>query len=194
MRRLTLLAATAALFFQNTVLFASDWPLYGGPNTNGISSETGINKDWKQSPPKQLWSIPLSDDGYAGPSVWDNKVFIVDHNGDSDIVKAINIATGKQVWQYVYKDADKANYGFSRCTPVISNGKVYTISRLGNVNCLNAKTGAKIWSRNICNDFSGKRPTWDYSMSAFIDNNKLIVIPGGPDAAVAALERSALSK
>ncbi len=47
-------------------VFAADWPLFRGPNADGISPGTGINKSWKEKPPKQLWKYDLSGDGFAG--------------------------------------------------------------------------------------------------------------------------------
>ncbi|MCL5104044.1 MAG: PQQ-binding-like beta-propeller repeat protein [Armatimonadetes bacterium] len=190
MRRSILLIILATLFLSPFSILAADWPFYRGLGANGMSSEKVTNKNWNQSKPGILWKVAMGDDGYAGPSVAGGKVFIVDHKGKNDIVRAIDINTGKDVWRYTYEDAEKSNYGFTRCTPVVDRGRVYTISRLGTVNCLDVKSGKKIWSRNICKDFNGVRPQWDYSMSALIDGNRLIVMPGGPDASVAALDKT----
>lgn len=169
-------------------VFAADWPYFLGPNRNGISPETGINKTWKTRAPKVLWTFPMGDQGYAGPSVAGNVLYILDHAGDQDIVRALNLTNGKQIWEYRYQDARRNNYGFSRATPVVAGGKVYTISRLGLVHCLDAKSGKKIWSRSLVKDLGGRKPTWDYSMSVLLDGKKAIVVPGAPNGAVAALD------
>lgn len=171
-------------------LFAADWPQFRGPNANGIAPETGINKAWTSRTPKFLWNILLTDQGYSGPSVAGGKVFIIDHQGNQDIVRALDLRTGKDVWRFTYADASSSNYGFSRATPVVDGSKVYTLSRLGVVNCLDANSGKKLWARNIQTDFRGKKPQWDYSMSVLVDGNKLIVCPGGANAAVAALDKN----
>lgn len=173
-------------------LLAEDWPQFLGPHGNSISSETGINKDWTQKPPQVLWTVPLTDNGYSGPSVADGKVFIIDHQGSQDIVRALNLQTGAEVWRYTYEGTNKPNggaYGFSTSTPVIDQDRVYTLSHLGLLNCLKITTGEVIWSRNIATDFHGRVPDWRYAISPYIDGEKLIVIPGGPDAAVVALDK-----
>ncbi|MCL4500068.1 MAG: PQQ-binding-like beta-propeller repeat protein [Chloroflexi bacterium] len=190
MKRMVFLALVAMLILTGVMAYAADWPVFRGPNGDGISTETGINKSWNQKPPKKLWETDMHDNGYAGPSVAGGKVFIIDHRGDSDILRAIDITTGELAWQYAYKDASKDNFGFARSTPAVDSGRVYTLSRLGTVNCLDAKTGKKICSRNICKDFNGKKPNWDYAMSPFIDGNKIILVPGGPDACVVALDKT----
>lgn len=190
MRRLTTLSVLAALAITSVTVNAADWPRFLGPSGNGFSPETGIKKDWNKSAPKMLWRTSMSDNGYAGPSVVGGKVFIIDHQGGNDIVRAININTGKDTWRYSYRDSSNQNYGFSRATPLVNGGKIYTLSFLGQLNCLDAKTGKKIWSKNINTEFSGKIPQWAYSYSPYIDGNKLIVCPGGPGAAVAALDKN----
>ena len=169
------------LFALSLAALAEDWPQFLGASREGISPETKLNVNWETRAPAISWKVPMTDNGYAGPSVAAGKVFIIDHKGDQDIVRALDLATGEQVWQYSYADADKDNYGFSRATPTVNDGKVYTVSRLGQVYCLDAKLGTKIWSRNLLTEFNGKKPTWDYAMSALIDGDKVIVCPGGPN-------------
>ena len=101
-----------------------DWPKWRGPNGDSISPETGINKNWAEGPPEMLWKVNLGDDGFAGPSVADGMLFIIDHKGGDDIVRAIDINTGKDAWQFTHPDASKPNYGFSRSTPVYEEGRL----------------------------------------------------------------------
>ncbi len=179
------IAATLA-----TGAFAADWPHWRGPDRNGIAPDTGINKDWNARPPQVLWQTPMHDDGYAGPSVADGKVFIIDHDGADDVVRAIHLETGQDLWQARYPDLAKANYGFSRATPVYDSGHIYTISYLGQVHCLDANTGEIVWKLDMRRQFEGVVPQWGYSMSALIDGDRVIVVPGGPNACVAALSKA----
>jgi len=177
MNRLALTAI--ALLLCQALTHAADWPQFLGPDANGIAPDTGINKDWNAKPPQVLWRTGLSDGGFAGPSVAAGKVFIIDRKGDIDVVRAIDTATGKDVWNFEYPDPGKENYGYARATPVVDNGKVYTLSRMGLLHCLDAESGAKLWSRDIRADFGGQPPSWHYAMSPKIDGDKLIVCPGG---------------
>ncbi len=180
--------AVAAVAVPAT-LSASDWPRFRGPNADGISPETGINRDWAAKPPAVLWKTEMGDGGYAGPAVSGGRVFIVDHKGSDDVVRAIDLQTGADAWTYSYADSAKGNYGFARATPAVDAGKVYTLSRLGEVNCLDQKTGKPIWSTNIMKSFKGQMPSWHLSMSPFIDGKKLILCPGGAGASVVALDK-----
>ena len=165
--------------------WAADWPQWRGPTADGIAPDTGINKNWAQRPPQTLWQVPMGDGGYAGPSVASGKVFIIDHAGDQDMVRALDVKTGQDLWRYPYKDTDRPNYGFARATPIVNEGKVYTLGRLGQLNCLEENTGKLLWARDLVAELGGKKPEWDYAMSPVVDGSKLIVVPGGPHLVVA---------
>jgi outer membrane protein assembly factor BamB len=187
--RMTRLLAIALLMTVAAGAFAADWPIWRGPTQDGIAPDTGINKDWNGRPPAKLWQVEMHDGGYAGPSMADGKVFIIDHVGAQDIVRALDFATGAEVWSFGYDDLQKANYGFSRSTPIYDDGRLYTVSFLGNVGCLDAETGELIWGINMPGKFGGRVPTWGYAMSALIDGDKLVLVPGGPNACVTTVDK-----
>lgn len=183
-------AAGASPEPQASVPGGSDWPQFRGPMRDGTSPEKGINKNWSAKPPRLLWTAPMHDDGYAGPSCADGMVFIVDHQGNQDVVRAISLATGKDLWTYRYDNPAGHNYGYFKSTPTYSEGKLYTMSQLGLLNCLDARTGKLVWSRNMQAEFGGRKPEWDYSGSPLVDGNKVIVTPGGQNAGMVALDKN----
>lgn len=189
MRKSTVISLAMAAMCLPMALHAADWPQFRGPNANGLAPEKGINKAWNMKPPIVQWTTPMTDNGYAGASVARGKVFIINHEGGSDIVRAISIDSGKDVWSYKYADTEKENFGFSRSTPTYDAGKLYTLSMMGKLNCLDAETGKLIWTSDLIKDFNGKRPQWETAYSPVIDGQKLIVMPGGPDAAVVTLDK-----
>ncbi len=75
----------AALLATAGMTRAADWPQWRGPAGNGTASGTGLNRNWAAKPPQVLWQVPMGDQGCAGPSVADGKVFIIDHAGDQDL-------------------------------------------------------------------------------------------------------------
>jgi len=189
MRAMRLLAIVVIATIATGAL-AADWPHWRGPDRNGTAPDTGINKDWNARPPEVLWQTAMHDDGYAGPSVADGKVFIIDHDGAEDVVRAIDIETGQDVWQCRYADLTEANYGFSRSTPVYDEGRLYTVSFLGKVACIDAGTGEILWDVDMRRQFGGVLPTWGYAMSVLIDGDRVIIVPGGPNACVVALNKA----
>lgn len=176
------------LVLGSGVAGGADWPGFGGPTADGVAPDTGLNKDWANRPPKTLWTVAMSDDGHSGPSVADGKVFIVDHRDEKDLVRAIDFTTGQDIWSFAYTDSKRSRYGFTESTPLVAGGKVYVVSRLCKVNCLDESTGTLIWSRDVLKDFAAKHAEWDWASSPALVDGKLIVVAGGKDAALVALD------
>ena len=168
---------------------AADWPCFRGPNADGIAPDTGIQKDWNKRPPQTLWKVALSDNGWAAPSVANGRLFIVDHEGTEDIVRALDAANGKDLWQFRYPDAETNRYGFTVNTPLVLGEKVYIYSRKGKAFCLNAATGNKLWSRDLAVEYPGPTPNWGFCFSPVADKEALILGVSGTTGAVAALNR-----
>ena len=156
-------AAPTGAVQGSPVTGGADWPRFRGPNGDGLSTETGINKDWNGRPPQALWQTSLSDDGFAGPCVAEGKVFIIDHQGQEDVVRAIDLAGGQDVWSFRYADSGGANYGYAHSTPCFDEGRVFTVGRAGQLNAVNAADGTSLWSKDFRKDFGGSPPGWNYA-------------------------------
>lgn len=198
----------AGILGMATSVQAADWRQFRGPNDDGSSGDAAINLDWNAKPPATLWTFPLSDGGWSNPSVGDRRVFQVDHvetpagtdaqgqpeaAKSEDVVRALDLATGKEIWHYAYPGGKiDENGSFTGACPALDGGKVYTASRYLVVNCLDAKTGEKIWTRDARTDFAARpaEDKWMFNAAPFIDENRLVIIPGGPDAAVVALDKN----
>lgn len=182
-------AVLLTLILLGGVARAGDWPRFRGPDGNSISPETGINKDWKSRPPKQLWKVELKDNGFAGLSVADGKLFVIDHQGREDVVRALALKDGGEIWHFAYADTSTNSFGFARSTPTCDGGRIYTISRLGKVHCLDAATGKLIWAKDCIADYGGKRPTFAFTSSPKIIGEKLFLMTGGAQGVICAIDK-----
>jgi len=169
---------------------AADWPGFLGPEANSISSETGINKDWTAKPPKQCWRVPMTDEGFSGPAIKDQVVYLHDHLEEDDVIRVLDARTGQEKWRFTYPETGRENHGFTRATPTIEGDRVYTVSRTGVVHCLNAVDGKLIWRADVMTDRGGEPPEWGAASSAFIDGDKLIAIAAAEDKHVVALDKN----
>ncbi len=168
---------------------AADWPRFLGPDANGFSRETNVNKDWRARPPQELWRVKLSDKGYACPAVAEGKVFIIDHEGPFDVVRALDLGSGEERWRFAYSDAGQNRQGFSYATPTYDEGRLYTLSKDGRLHCLDAADGTVVWRLNVVADFGGVAPTWGYAAAPVVDGEKLLVVAGGEKGLLLALDR-----
>ncbi|MCF7975876.1 MAG: PQQ-binding-like beta-propeller repeat protein [Phycisphaerae bacterium] len=170
----------------NASCWATDWPRFLGPGADSLSTETGINKNWLDTPPKEVWRIPLSDEGYSGPAVVGEVVYILDHEGEQDVVRALNLTDGQELWRFEYAEKGDEDHGFSRSTPTVENDKLYVVSRTGVVHCLKTSDGSKIWRTHA---MTGKPPTWGAAHSSLLHGDHVITLGAGENAHVVALNK-----
>ncbi len=76
-----------------------------------------------------------------------------------------------------------------RGTPTIDGDHVFVEGGNGDVSCLDITSGKTIWHINLSKDFGGGRPGWGYSESPLIEDDLMIVTPGGKKGTVLALNK-----
>ena len=189
MNRLTEQLIIMAVTAVSLAAFSGAWPRFLGPDGNSISTETGINKDWAAKPPKVLWRVPLTDQGFSGPSVKGDTLYIIDHVGEEDVVRALNVKDGSEKWRFAYSEPGKEDHGFTRATPTVDDGLVYSISRTGVIHCLDAESGSKIWRADPVSELGGEPCRWGMAHSAVIEGDQLITIAAATNAYLVALDR-----
>lgn len=206
--RLVVIALALALALPLAAANAADWKQYRGPNGDGSSGDAAINLNWTAKPPALLWSIALADGGWSNPCVAEGKVFVVDHKNTEgpkdakgkptvekgeDIVRALDAKTGKEDWNTPYPGSKQDKNGYTGSSPVFDSGKIYTIGRFTmQAYCLDAKTGKPVWTRDLEKDFAARPPEkqWGLTGSPLVYENKVIIIAGGANAAVVALDKN----
>lgn len=188
--RLWSFGVLVALATGPEMIHADDWPQWRGPNRDGISKEAGWSAAWSATGPKRIWEAQLGE-GYSAVTVADGRAYTMGFKGDADRVYCLDAGTGKVVWEFSYPATldPKLFEGGPTSTPVVSDGVVYTVSRVGELHCLEAATGKKVWSTDWRKEFSAKPPDWGYAGSPLIIKDRLIAEPGAPGASIVAYER-----
>ncbi len=191
-----LLSATAA---------ADDWPQWLGPKRDGVWRETGILKKFSESGLKIKWRVPVHA-GYSGPAVSGGRVYVTDRKAGpsggrdpfqrgvipgNERVLCLNEADGKVIWQHEYDCPYNVSYPSGpRATPLIHDGKVYTLGTEGNLFCFNAADGKVVWAREFKKDFAIDTPLWGFSAHPLLDGDKLICLVGGSNSVAVAFDRN----
>lgn len=157
----------------------ADWPQWRGPERNGISAETSWNTDWKASPPKVLWKASVGL-GYSSFVVADGKVYTTGHAGEKDTVFCFDAVSGKEVWKHTYPAelGDKYFQGGTTGTPTVAEGKLYHLSRWGDLFCFDAATGKIVWQKNIHEETGFKLPDWGYTGAPLVWEDLLVLNVG----------------
>jgi hypothetical protein len=85
--------------------------------------------------------------------------------------------------------------------PTIQGDSAYAIGGFGDLICVNLKTGKECWRVNLPKDFGGEvnpigggldEPTplgWGYASAPLVNDNQLIIVPGGKNGLLAALDK-----
>lgn len=162
---------------------AADWPQWGGPGRDCVWHEEGIIDRLPVTGGllPRLWSVPVSE-GYSGPAVADGRVILTDRLADENLERVLcfDAATGSEAWKYQYAAPYTISYPAGpRATPVIHDGRVYTVGAMGHLLTLELATGKLLWQKNFCTDFGTELPTWGMAASPLIDGDHLIALVGG---------------
>ena len=169
---------------------AADWPQWRGPQRDGISRETGLLDTWPAGGPPQIWKTQGLGEGYSALAIANGRLFTQGQRGDHQFVLALDAATGKKLWETPTAPAFSQDKGGGpRGTPTVDGDRVYALAGEGTLVSLDAKTGSVFWTMNIVQKFGAQAPNWGISESPLVDGNNLIVTPGGPGAAVVALNK-----
>lgn len=156
---------------------AADWPNYRGPTHDGVTTETNWSHDWGGSGPKVLWKASLGI-GFSSTAVADGRVYAMGNTGKSgntDIVFCFDAKTGEELWKHSYPCPLEPKYyeGGTLSTPTVDAGKLYTLSKMGDLFCLDAATGDVVWSKKLNKDMGFELPTWHFSSSPLIVGDML---------------------
>ena len=172
-------------------LTSVDWPQWRGPKRDGISRERGWRRDRGSSGPPILWQRHTSGPGYSGLAVVRNRLYTMMQDGPTEAVVCWDAETGRELWRRRYAARFVSDQGSGpRATPTVDDNRVYTLGATGILHCLDERTGAVQWRRDLVADFGGHIPEWGVAASPLIDGDWLYVTPGGAqDTSVVCLEK-----
>src|SRR5262249_532540 len=150
----------------------ADWPHQRGPGYDGVSAETGLADAWPEDGPPRLWSRDLGQ-GYSGFVVGEGKLFTQRQALGGQSVLCLDPDTGPTVWETRcdWPWQPKGAYPGPYATPTWYRGKVYYSCPAGAVGCLDARTGASLWSLNVRDRFSGRGWEFGYAATPLVEDD-----------------------
>ncbi len=163
-------------------LASRDYPQFLGPNRDAKVSGIKLRRDWSKHPPQRLWRQPIGA-GWSAFAVAGNLAITQEQRGAEELVVAYDLKTGRVKWSH----SDSTIYASAvtgdgpRATPTISGNRVYTLGGTGMLNCLDLKTGQRLWSKNIIEDNDSQINNWGMSSSPLVFDSLVVVNAGGRD-------------
>ncbi len=205
MQGLALVTLAVAVLVNSQSTLADDWPQWMGPQRDAVWRESGIIKQIPADGLPVRWRQPIQL-GYGGPAVVGDRVFVMDYVKKSgelinnpggvtrltgqERVLCFSSETGELLWEHAEDQPYSISYAAGpRCTPTISDGRVYTCGAEGRLLCLDATSGDVIWGKRLTAEYPTKTPIWGFAAHPLVDGELVYVLAGGKGSVCVALDK-----
>jgi outer membrane protein assembly factor BamB len=145
---LAIVAALAAAGAGDALAQATGWPQWRGPMRDG-SVDAALPDRWPDAL-KKCWEAPVGA-GHASPVVSGNRVVVIARQDDQEIVRALDLASGREIWRAAYpasydvNPAARSHGAGPKSTPAIAGGRVFTLGIGGVLSAFDLASGTLIW-------------------------------------------------
>ena len=156
-----------------------DWPQWRGPRRDGTLTAFSEPKAWPDAL-KQQWKIAVGE-GYATPILVGNRIYQFSRQGENEILRAIDAASGKIIWEKSYAAPFEMTSGTRRhgpgpkSTPTYADGRIFTLGMSSIVTAWDAATGKELWRIPA----GPLQPEFHTAMSPLVDGNQMFLHLGG---------------
>ena len=156
-----------------------DWPGFRGEQRDGIVHGVRISTDWQAAPPKLLWRRRIGP-GWSSIAVVGDRLYTQEQLGPNEAVVCLDAATGRTLWphQDPARHDDGQGEAGPRATPTFAKNRIFALGATGMLNCLDAVSGDRKWSRDITVDAGTKAPIWGFSSSPLVAGDLVVVFAG----------------
>ena len=137
---------------QNSSGDDAHWPGWLGPKRDGWVASFKPPKEWPQQL-VQAWKVDVGA-GYGSPLVDGDNVYQHARQGEDEVVWCVDIRSGDVKWRQSYATPFKMGGGGERhgkgpkSSPVLSDGRLFTMSITGVLTAWRADSGLEIWRRD----------------------------------------------
>jgi outer membrane protein assembly factor BamB len=175
------LASTAGIVSraqQKPAATGADWPQWRGPTRDGVVS-TRLPDRWPEAL-KKRWEVPVGA-GHASPVVSGDRVVVIAREEDQEVVRALDLESGKQIWRAAYpapyevNPAARSHGAGPKSTPAVADGRVFTLGIGGILSAFDRASGKLLW-RIPAPDV---QPDYGAATSPLVDGRSVIVHVGG---------------
>ena len=203
MVRSRILCVLALIIGLNSLVSASDWSRFRGPNGSGISSDTTSTPvEW--SPDKNVrWKTPLPGAGVSSPIVVGDRLFVTCYSGYGanfgkieDLKRhlvCVDRSSGKILWdksvdavlpEDSYSGMGIPSHGYASHTPVSDGKHIYVFFGKSGVLAYDLE-GKQRWHQSVGTESDRRR--WGSASSPILHEGNVIVVASAESEAIIAL-------
>jgi len=170
-----------------------DWYQWMGPERNGTWTTDLDKNSLKPGDLQKVWETAIGS-GYCGPTTSQGKVYLMDLLDEAETgerILCLDAATGEHVWSHQYPVEYNVGYpNGPRASVLINEGRAYALGTMGDLHCLDARTGKVLWKVDGLEAYKINMPIWGLAASPLVEKDLLIVQLGGrPDACIVAFDK-----
>ena len=175
----TILIAVCGLTSATAQRASNDWPQWRGAGRDGAAA-FAAPAVWPDTLTLK-WKVDVGT-GYAAPITVGDRVFAFSRQGEDEVMRALDAATGKTVWETRYNATYQPNPAATRThgtgpksTPTFADGRLFTLGMSGMVTAFDATSGEQLWQKPR----PATEPLYHTAMSPLVEGGLVIVHLGG---------------
>jgi len=186
MKIITRIRWAAVILLNGPWLGASDWNQWRGAQRDGIAAGFKAPSVWAADAWSARWSVTVGE-GHASPVVAGDRLFLFAREKDHELMRCLELATGKVVWEegypvpYEMNSAARGHGKGPKSTPAVVGGRIFALGIDGHLSSWDAKSGAVLWRKSFAGEFKETSPAFGASVSPIVDGENVIVHVGGRD-------------
>jgi outer membrane protein assembly factor BamB len=140
---------------------------------------------WPQAPTPG-WKVEVGT-GHSSPIVSGGRAYQLSRQGESEVVRALDLASGRELWRQAYPVAYEMNSAATghgkgpKSTPALADGRLFTFGITGTLSAWDAASGRLLWRKSFETGRRNTSPLYGSAMSPVVDGGRVIAHVGGHD-------------
>ncbi len=174
-----LIAVVLFMFGFTQSTGAQDWTQWRGPTRDGLVPAANVPVSWPDSL-RRAWRIEIGE-GYSSPIVADGRVFVHSRRDPDEIVMAIELTSGKILWQQKYPATFEKNRYATKmakgpnATPLVMGNRLFTLGITGVLTTWDTVTGRQLWRKDFSKTVDTSKLFCGTSASPLLLDNRVVV-------------------
>ena len=156
---------------------AENWPMWRGPQRNGISQEKDLPIKWSQTE-NVAWRLPLPGAAPSTPVIWQDQIFLTSTVRDSQQTLLLCVDTaGKLIWQRAIGEGESEQAeqnNLAAPSPSTDGQLVWTMTGNGTITCHDFD-GNRMWQFSVEERYEKIDMPWGLASSPVPDGSLLYV-------------------
>lgn len=159
------------------------WNQFRGPDRDGVGSADVLPETLPEAL-TEVWRVSVGE-GYAGPVVVGDTAYQFSRQDGEEVLRAFSLEDGSELWSTSYAvsftpEAAAREHGPGpKSTPVVNDGRVFTLGITGVLSAVDAADGTVLWRHDFVGEYPETWPLWGHSMSPVVLGDRVIAHVGG---------------